>query len=1078
MSGNVGNEDDPAARAYALVSSQLASWNENTTINDFGVLDDDITMMEDDYNDTISQGYDERNKISEIQANNESSRSLNINNSGDNFEQSTGVMAPTTDQDFRFFPSAHVASSSSSLFSRRASSGLDSNDEIFMNYFEILYAFYQKKRSMETSSFLSEASKSSHQGGNSIDLQETLFTDLSYLNSLLKLCKSVATESRNTEEKAQVIRQIDLWSLIILLRRQDGLIDYQSDSDKRNKSTFLLNTKNGFQSNQSVTNISNQLHSSPPEILKLLLQTNSNFQRHHLILKWVSSSLSFKRSILLPPSRRNVMWPVWFQMGKPVDPDAPFIHTQDGLGILPGTDQSDEVDFMKSLLHLFQSDHISKVVQLCSDVGQPWRAATFSGGLNHTLHDIEEALDMRAPSDNGDDDDDDDDFFRESRVGEKELRRKGKWNPNYFLWKENCSKLAKHSHSLAVKSKLKDHPATLYESAFYSILSCDLDMSLSNPLMRSWEEGVHLCFYALVHRQIDELLVKHFNLQRSVGKRFPFKSYLFKDTSKSDQKLLERTSNLSSLTEEKVFNMLAESSHESIRNESVDLIRLLTSCFVIGKTCVVEFINNYASDLSETENNSTSSEHFKYLPFMVHVGIFLSSILPIASDLFKSMQESQQVLLLKYMQNFLYPKSHLWKCVPLYTSLLAGETEQIVEHKEFLKQVVDKSMRKEMMDRARNYFPKGMDLKVVKLLLDEIFIQPLEKQQQDIDSSSMYEKQTEDDAMIKKMKMIEWLLFYPEHRLDAVWYANVLLRNLLLRNKDSHGKYMSHAQYFLKFIFPKDSIDIVRELYDDDDDSLECEDSNSINDDMYWITEENESLCLFIDANTAYESWRVEVDKCTFDVKQALSDEPPKPTDFTTVGKSNESSSMEKIEFEIATKRYYRTQAKKIQAAMERIVLAAKEASELLHSILSYPGGWLASSDQKDKRLALELEQLRMVCIPETVFLLQNIYNQMGNWMESIICRQDQDLITLLNVDKYSELQAQYWYRKSLSIVNLVAHEDDHIQGPFSSDNMKKFLGIVRNTGVKLLRTQSEDSSAPLSLSSANELYVDDDDDL
>lgn len=390
------------------------------------------------------------------------------------------------------------------------------------------------------------------------------------------------------------------------------------------------------------------------------------------------------------------------------------------------------------------------------------------------------------------------------------------------------------------------------------------------------------------------------------------------------------------------------------------------------------------------------------------------------------------------MEVHLYPIPSLWKCVAMYASLLTDENLQMEEYKSFLTFVTKPAMRKEMMERARFFLPANTDLSTVKLLLDEAY-GPLTPDEI---------KHLSDDDMKKRMNLIQWTLFYPEHRFDAIWYANIFIRQLLLQQNDSEGKYISFAQEFLEKHFPRDSIQLVHEYYNTEDTIADMDDTQAEETikDIHSVTEEHEALCFFVDANTAYGVWRMSLARSTNDIKQAFS-KAALPSYLQT----DKKHMLNAVELEIATKSHHRDRARKVHSATQTVIEAAYNAEQFLERILKYPGGWLVRSDIPDENHRDELKDLRKLCLPQTVFLWNNLCVEMGNWMKSIMSTDGAEHLFDEN-DDTEIFHAQYWYRKSLSLASIVAKDEFGIHQTFSNEEMKQFMHNMRETGLKLLK--------------------------
>jgi len=1062
----MNQNEDIAEKAYALVSEQLHAWGEDKDTEMYEEEDVEFDEEdEDDFDDQYSndeEGYDYddameqpgRESFDNSYASPDRSLLLRRRSSSGAYSRDGSVMS------YDGSVESHESSSpfKFTVFHPLSSSNNAQKDNAdLLEYHEILFAFLAQKDNLATQTQLDMANLSVTENDDDVrmDVEEQLqqghlSIDLNYLKSLSRLCKNnvrdhstVATSTSTSNQVHSSTRQMQLWQLIHLLRKQDGLTNASKNT---NNDSFLLSTPNN-PTKLKMPISSKDMYLSPPRILQKLLKTNFQFQRRYLLLRWISTFLlSNHQPIYLPPKSRDTMWPVSLHSKQfDMDPDAPLRNSsqqQDG-AILPGTDEGDEIDFLKALLRLYQTNQFSKAIQLCDEVGQPWRASTFLGGLltQYLQDDLNDTLKEQK-------DDDTDDLEKDDiQNNETNNDPTQKWNPHYFLWKNQCSKLAQQALTFSKESRTKEPPAVLYESALYSILSGDFGSAITNPLLRTWEDSVYIHFHALVHRMMDETLIQHCNLQRTVGKRFPFKGY--STSKKIETDLINRTLTASNMTEEIIFNSLSTSMYDDIRKESLDNLRVLTSCFIIGKNAVIDFIKDYVADVksnsvedSQKQTTSTVSssnnEVLEYLPTILHLVLFLDNIMDSSDDI----HEAAQVLLLEYMHTHLFPVSSLWKCVALYTSLISDENTQIVEYKNFLKSVKKKDIRKNMMERARSLLPARMDLNVVKMLLDETYVA--------LSSDEMNQISLKD--MKTRMNMIQWALFYPEHRFDAIWYANILLRQLLLEVQGSEGRYLNLAQEFLKSHFPRDSIKVVQKYYSNDEMFIEMdeEEVDLLMQDIHYVIEEHEGLCLYVNANSAYERWRLSLIQSISEIKNVVSS-----TSLPTYLQKGKRNKLNAAELEIAQQMKRREISRKVKTATHVVIEAAYNVEILLEKILKYPGGWLKRTDVEDENHREEMDELRKACLPRTASLWRKLCTDMGDFMESIALSSEGKSL-FKDEERKDIFQCQYWYRKCMSIATVIAKEEYHIHKTFSNEELKEFLLSMRETNLKLLKVDYE----------------------
>ncbi len=130
-------------------------------------------------------------------------------------------------------------------------------------------------------------------------------------------------------------------------------------------------------------------------------------------------------------------------------------------------DAEDEIHLMHRLWTLVRQGKLKDAQQLCRDCGQPWRAATFSGG--QLYHDPELAGDTNPYE----------------------------GNPFRTIWRESCCQLS------------QDGSSDPHERAIYATLCGNLTHIL--PVCRNWEDYLWAYFKVLVDYKINQCLKERFN---------------------------------------------------------------------------------------------------------------------------------------------------------------------------------------------------------------------------------------------------------------------------------------------------------------------------------------------------------------------------------------------------------------------------------------------------------------------------------------------------------------------------------------------------------------------------------------
>lgn len=275
-----------------------------------------------------------------------------------------------------------------------------------------------------------------------------------------------------------------------------------------------------------------------------------------------------------------------------------------------------------------------------------------------------------------------------------------------------------------------------------------------------------------------------------------------------------------------------------------------------------------------------------------------------------------------------------------------------------------------------------------------------------------------------KISAIDWLLYDPQQRVEALKQANALMRTFLVSRKIGATRALFNK-------IPSDSVNVIVKEHEAETGSSELP--------PHAENVVREYLCIrtFLDAQESFTDW--------FDhYHQKRPSAPQKPAPG--------SGFAQKVAFEQAEQQY--------KGEMERwqhtLKLITKNACDCLYNVLLFPeGGWLVDSALEDQEAditgasgqedndevqtdtpepnrAHHLSVLRSIYIPQVTSLLQNILHSTQN------------------------------YKESLQLADIIASERHQLYKAFGSCELQRFLVKLQDTSRELLDRNCDALGYPL----------------
>lgn len=823
---------------------------------------------------------------------------------------------------------------------------------------------------------------------------------------------------------------------------------------------------------------------SPAEMLAACLgddgrdedgNTSLPLQRLNAALSWIEGALGrdFDEKItneygnstdpILPPPARRTMWPGTLEamkrkgqtsQGGKIHLDSPLEHVfgersssspVNVSSFLTSEDEANEARLLRACFMLIQAGRIEEALQLVSDCGQPWRAASWVGG--------------------------------------EPLSSDGSGNPTRALWKKQCRQISKQmarvTHVDASSPQVNSrslHSSIAYEAAILCLLGDDTHNALNNPVFQTWEAGVHAVLRAERGIIVDDVLRVHNSCRVAVVEenqtRFPYVGTDL-NTSNNQDIPVGCDGDLGAVLEK-----LDSSPINEIREGSVEPFRNGMSCFLIGQKQVQEYIEECAAISIAAQNEDEAC----FLRFIVHLVIYIDSVLPEFSAQLSpprdmGMGDSNndslcELLLLKYI-SYLSTRRDLWSHVALYASLLS--VDNILEtYSSFLINIHSDQERKMALQQARDFFPDGLDCCILRNVVREMIIGDMPWQ---LAPGEEGVPAGVSPADARKMRSIHWLCYFTEHWPDALVCSNMLLRIFLLTegvSTEPSDSNLLACKIFCDKMLPDDLADVA---------VMQCEQQNADSSVPMPISlpmiqnlrKEYVSINKFLNAHTMYAQF--------LDV---LANTSPSHSSKNKLADNNQN------EFEkgIADKMERNAFRQKKTGLCKIVAKAATRASDALMEVITLSGGWLVdesmSSSEEDTEEAQsrshEMNAIRSNFLPKVVFMLYEVLDKTAMWLEQVVydtliqfgSGSEDMLLALfsafdetnrsnnnddLTIDILTKSVAApgYWHSKALSLASIIGNDANMINSVLG-DDMERFQSLIAESHRKLGRCSNRES--------------------
>ncbi|XP_072309968.1 nuclear pore complex protein Nup107 isoform X1 [Eucyclogobius newberryi] len=507
-------------------------------------------------------------------------------------------------------------------------------------------------------------------------------------------------------------------------------------------------------------------------------------------------------------------------------------------------------------------------------------------------------------------------------------------NPQRGIWKACCWRMA------------EEEQINRYEKAIYASLSGNLKPLLA--VCESWEDYVWAHFRVMVDSLVEKDLMSSGMAHQEV-------------------EMLPREYLEANWTMEKVFEELQASESKRVLEETKEHYHIIQKFIILGD------LDGLLEEFSEwlTAAKPLPSH---LLRFMTHVILFFRSLgLALKEEVCVNVLTSYVTLLIRDQQIDL---------VASYVSQLPSDLATM-QYSSFLETITQPELRPRCLELGTE---AGLDVTAITKLVVEN-VREGDETEFTHHSQTLETGTTKEDQ--KKIDVIDWLLFDPIHRAEALKQSNAIMRKFLALQKHDGAKAV-----FSKV--PEDSMKRIYSQWTGVSDTMPAEDENAI----------REHLCVraYLEAHEAFTDWF-----------SHSSSAPQKPA------LAPEAKFTEKVANEMKEKEY--------QAALTawscRLDVLTEDVKERIYNVLLFvDGGWMVDNRQdaeQDSERSHQMAALRSLCLPRLSFLLLSV------------------------------LQTSSRHQEALRLADIISSDQHCLYQVFSKEDLRRFLQKLRESSLALL---------------------------
>uniref|UniRef100_A0A7N4P6J9 Nuclear pore complex protein n=1 Tax=Sarcophilus harrisii TaxID=9305 RepID=A0A7N4P6J9_SARHA len=338
-----------------------------------------------------------------------------------------------------------------------------------------------------------------------------------------------------------------------------------------------------------------------------------------------------------------------------------------------------------------------------------------------------------------------------------------------------------------------------------------------------------------------------------------------------------------------------------------------------------------------------------------------------------------------------------WTLEKVFEELQATDKKRVLEENQEHYHIIQKFLIlgdiDGLMDEFNKWLSKGRSILPGHLLRFMthliLFFRTLGIQTKEDVSVEVLKAYIQEDRL--KIDVIDWLVFDPAQRAEALKQGNAIMRKFLASKKHEAAK-----EVFVKI--PQDSIAEIYNQWEEQgmESPLPAEDDNAI----------REHLCIraYLEAHETFNEWF-----------KHMNSAPQKPTLIS------QASFTEKVAHEHKEKKY------EMDYGIWKGHLDAltSEVKEKMYNVLLFvDGGWMVDvreDVEDDRERAHQMVLLRRLCLPMLCFLLHTILHSTGQ------------------------------YQECLQLADMISSERHKLYTVFSKEELRKLLQKLRESSLMLL---------------------------
>ncbi|KAM9335059.1 nuclear pore complex protein Nup107 [Symphorus nematophorus] len=508
-------------------------------------------------------------------------------------------------------------------------------------------------------------------------------------------------------------------------------------------------------------------------------------------------------------------------------------------------------------------------------------------------------------------------------------------NPQRGIWKACCWRMA------------EEEQLNRYERAIYASLSGNLKPLLA--VCESWED----CVWAHFRVMVDSLVEK---------------DLMSSGMAHQEVETLPREYLEANWTMEKVFEELQASESKRVLEETKEHYHVIQKFVILGD--LDGLLEEFSDWLAASK---PLPSHL--LRFMAHLLLFFRSLgLALKEEVCVDVLKAYVTLLIRDQQTDL---------VASYVSQLPAELAT-AQYAAFLETVTQPELRPRCLQLATE---AGLDVAALTKLVVETV---RERDETDFTHHSQTLETATTKEDLRKIDVIDWLLFDPAHRAESLKQSNAIMRKFLALQKHDAAK----------AVFSKVPEDSMREIYyqwaEVGQTSTPAEDENAI----------REHLCIraYLEAHEAFTDWF-----------SHSSSAPQKPAHVP------EAKFTERVANEMREKEYQSALA----AWSCRLDVLTEDVKERIYNVLLFvDGGWMVDNRQdseQDAERSHQMAALRSLCLPRLSFLLLSV------------------------------LQNSSRHQEALRLADIISSDQHRLYQVFSKEELRRFLQKLRESSLALL---------------------------